>query len=439
MQALSLVRGVAGSLLLRVVTALGTLLVSVTLAPLMGAREFGIYSHALSIVAILVVAATLGFPTLIIRETAKSHALAQWGQMKGLITFSTRVCIALSIALALLTIGIIRHFRANLEMGLENATILCVCGLPFLALGSIRSGILRGFNRVAQSQVPEAIVRPTIVIGGVLILKVLSNLPIEARHAIALDLFAGVAAFALGTVFVIRAIPTVLTKTDAVYEPALWKRSLVPLTILTAAQVANSQLDAVLLGFITQPRDVAFYRAAASLGGLIVFPLQAVNMVVGSHFSAIHATEDRASLQTLVTLSARLGFVPAIAGSAILALWGKPVLLILFGPEFGDAALPLIAISIGQAINAAMGPVDVLLNMTGNERSVAFGMMIGVVIHLILSLILIPYYGALGAALATAASIILWNLVLATIAHVRLGIDTTPFGRIRPRRSGSPE
>jgi len=48
----------------------------------------------------------------------------------------------------------------------------------------------------------------------------------------------------------------------------------------------------------------------------------------------------------------------------------------------------------------------------------------------ILSFVFIPLWGAVGAALATAISIVCWNVLLVGLAYKRLGINTTAFARL---------
>jgi O-antigen/teichoic acid export membrane protein len=63
--------------------------------------------------------------------------------------------------------------------------------------------------------------------------------------------------------------------------------------------------------------------------------------------------------------------------------------------------------------------------MTGNERETVKGVGISTVINVVLNIALIPRYGSVGAAVATAASIVIWNLLLFRAVWVRLGIRST--------------
>jgi O-antigen/teichoic acid export membrane protein len=77
--------------------------------------------------------------------------------------------------------------------------------------------------------------------------------------------------------------------------------------------------------------------------------------------------------------------------------------------------------------------VGLLLNMTGHEKATLVGVAIGILIHVILSSLFIPAWGAMGAALAASGCLLILNLVLVILVRRRLGLDSTAFGR-PPRR-----
>ena len=76
-----------------------------------------------------------------------------------------------------------------------------------------------------------------------------------------------------------------------------------------------------------------------------------------------------------------------------------------------------------------MGPVGLLLNMTGHERETAKGVAISAVLNMVLNFLLIPRWGITGAAVATTVSMIAWNLLLAWQVNTKLTIQPTIFGK----------
>ena len=71
--------------------------------------------------------------------------------------------------------------------------------------------------------------------------------------------------------------------------------------------------------------------------------------------------------------------------------------------------------------------------MSGNEQLVRNNITVAALLNLVLNLVLIPYYGVLGAALATAISLAVKNLLAAYLVWNRLSIQTIPLDWIRSR------
>jgi O-antigen/teichoic acid export membrane protein len=69
--------------------------------------------------------------------------------------------------------------------------------------------------------------------------------------------------------------------------------------------------------------------------------------------------------------------------------------------------------------------------MTGHERDVARSLAISALLNIVLGLALIPGWGAEGAAVAAATSLVVWNIVLAVRVYRKLGIRPTAFGTLK--------
>ena len=68
-----------------------------------------------------------------------------------------------------------------------------------------------------------------------------------------------------------------------------------------------------------------------------------------------------------------------------------------------------------------------ILNMTGYEKSARNTMLIIAVLNIVFNLVLIPLYGPLGAALATTATMMGWNIWAAYLVYKYHGVIAVPF------------
>ena len=94
----------------------------------------------------------------------------------------------------------------------------------------------------------------------------------------------------------------------------------------------------------------------------------------------------------------------------------------LFGAEF-TAGYPLMFIlAVGLLARAAIGPVERLLNMVGQQNVCAMVYALAFVLNLGGCLLLVPRWGGAGAALATSAALVIESVLLFIVTKRRLGI-----------------
>ena len=114
----------------------------------------------------------------------------------------------------------------------------------------------------------------------------------------------------------------------------------------------------------------------------------------------------------------------ALISGGTLALFAED-LLRLFGSNYVEAATALRVLVVGQFINATAGSCGVILSMTGHQREVVNGVAGALVVNFALSILLIPGLGIIGAAIAAATGLAVWNAYLAYRAIRLVGINTT--------------
>ena len=163
--------------------------------------------------------------------------------------------------------------------------------------------------------------------------------------------------------------------------------------------------------------------AASGAARFVIFGILSVNMVFAPMIAELYAQHRMAELQKLVTLAARGIFAFSLVIGVFLAILGE-WLLGLFGPAFTAAYPALLILIVGMLVNSFVGPVGFLMMMTGHHREAALVLAVAALLQIVMNAILIPRYGLIGAATATAATVALWNIVLALRAARKLGINS---------------
>ena len=425
-----LARAAAGSAALALSSKLLMLLTSVVLARWMGAAGYGVYATATALALLLTVPTGLGLPTLVIRLLASYGARQQWGRMRGLLIRGNQAVLGASLLMACLAASMIWTFAERFGPDKAAALSLAMLLIPLTALGAMRSAALRGLHHVVLGQLPENLIMPglflALVGGGWLVHGGASALSPE--YAIGARLAAVAVAFGVGAVLLLKRLPPAVRQARPEYELRTWARAALPLLFIAGINIVNTQTDILMLAALRGSESAGVYQAAVRGAELVAFSLVIANMAIQPSLARLYATGDTARLQRLVTWSARGATAAALPLAAVMILWGGPIMATVFGADFARGAIALAILSAAQLVNAFTGPANSLLDMTGHQDDTLKAMVAGVLANVILNALLIPHWDIAGAAIATGASLILWNVLLVAFVQRRLGLDATTFG-----------
>lgn len=399
---------------------------SVLLARVLGFQEFGNYTYVTAWVNLLVIPAVLGLEGLMTREVSVYQTQSKWSLAQGLIQWSNRVVLINSIGLAILASFVIWGVTSSSNPQQLSVFIMAMISLPFIALSRLRQSTMQALRYIVRGQIPEMLIRPILLILGLGGISLFFNKNITAFGAIILYIVASGISYLVGEFLLQTHIPPTIKQAIPEYQPKYWIQSALPMLFIGSMYLINNQTDTVMLGILKDSASVGLYTVANRGAGLISFLLIAVNTALAPTFASLYAEGDRKKLQKIVSNGCRIVFFAALMIATLLIVFGQWFLL-LFGEEFVQGQTALTILSIGQLINASTGSVALLLLMTGHERDTAIGVTISALLNVFLNVILIPEWGANGAATATAISMMVWNVILAVFAYKRLKIHSTIF------------
>jgi len=420
-------RDTIGSVGLKITSAGLGFLSTVLLTRLLEPAGYGVYAYVYAWINVLSVLTQFGLPTLVVRETARGMAQDRPDLVQGIWRWAGRVTGLLSLALA--GIGAVLAWLLRSSFGGERLSTFAwaILLVPLVALGNLRGAALRGLQRVVAGQMPEFLIRPgllVLLLGGA---AWLLGRSLSAAEAMMLNVAAAALAFGFGAWMLWRATPSPVRAARPRYEGQTWWLSVLPLAFIGGMSLINKQASTIILGFFVPDAEIGIFRVAAQISVLASFGLQAVNLVVAPRFAALYAKGDMARLQRLVTASARVILAMNVGMTLGYVLLGRLFLRLVFGPAYLGAYTPLLILLVGQAVNSAAGSVGMLLNMTRHERDTAKGLAVSAILNVVLNLLLVPLLGIIGAAVATAVSLITWNVLLWWAVRQRLGINSLAF------------
>lgn len=422
-----LLRGAIGGAGIQAAGIALKLLVSIVLARALGPDGYGIYAHAAAIMTLLMVSAELGVPALLVREVAAAEGQSAWGLLRGALRRGRQLVLVTSTVTCLcgLIVLFALHNRVETDSFWTMAVMMLV--LPFAAIVRTMGSGLRGLHRVITAQALEIAALPLLLV--LLVGTVFLVLP-DLRSptmAMALQLCAAIAVAGVAALLLHRSVPTQARAATPVYQTRQWIGSALPFGLIAAALVVTNQADVILLGWFVSPAEVGIYRVAAQGAMMVSVSLVAVASVATPMLARLHATNDHAGLQRVVTLSVRSILAPAIILTLVLLIEGETLITLLFGAEFAPGYDALLILAFGQLASAAFGISGSLLSMSGFEVQVTKTIWMAALANILLNLVLIPAMGVTGAALATALALGGWSLHLASVCRRRMGIRVSPF------------
>ncbi len=421
-----LAKAIAGTFGLKVVNAVLLYLNSLLLARILGAKGFGLYSYATAWAYLLLIPSALGLEGLILREVAVYKTKSQWNKIKGLINWSNKIVLLNSICIAILAAAGFWLFTSfeNLETIWVMSIVLI--GVPADALARLREPAMRAVDSIVLGQLPETIIRP-LLLGLLFLISIfLIDNNFNVSQAVAIKVIVAILTCIVGEILLKARIASKVKNVLPVYQPKIWFKSALPMLLIGSMYVINGQTDTIMLGILSNSEAVGVYTVANRGAALITFVLMAFDTSIAPTFASLYSKGELQQLQKIVTQSCRIVFAIALLMTIGLIIFGK-WLLLMFGTEFVKGYLTLSILSIGQLVNAFTGSVALLLIMSGFDKSTAVGVSISAILNIILNAFFIPLWNAEGAAIATAISMVCWNLILIYFAYRKLNINSTPF------------
>lgn len=426
-----LLRGASSALCVSMMgTGLGFVL-QVFLARVLGAAAFGDYIYAFCWMNMLALFGRLGLDTATLRYVAAYHGQEDWARIRGFIRRSQQAALAASCVTAAVAVAVVWLCRERFRPELVAPLMLALAMLPAWTQMQLRGAALTSLRKIIAAQAPQAVLRPVLLIVGVMALVFVVGSAPSATLAMAMHLASTLAVVLMMSRLLSRFLPPAVLQTPAVYDTRHWARTLAPLSLLAALEVFDEQADVLLVGALVSTTEAGIYAAVSRFSLLIAFGFMAVNAITAPMIANLYAQRDIARLQRLTTLAARgvLAFALPVAGGILAA---GPMLLSWFGPEFVAGYRPLAVLTIAQLVTAVIGPVGFLLTMTGNQHLAFRVRVVSCLLNIALNAALIPWLGILGAAVSMTVTTCVWKVGMLYYVRKTLGIYPTVFARLEP-------
>lgn len=421
---LEVVKKSSSSLIVKLLGMAATFLISIILGRTVGPEGLGIINLANRVVAIVLIFSMLGMNNVILKEIAIAFERKNWQQVVNTMFTAYRINIPLALILStvfiLLTPWISYDFFK--EPQLEIPLIIALVVVVPQVISRILASSIRGFRKIWQSNLINDTLSATFVAFGLVILLLLK---IE------------ITVINIAVLFAISKL--IITLAVGIYWKKLFKFSGrgalrikdmlkvgLPLLIVSSTSMIAANADTIMLGWLSNTQEIGFYSVASRLGMLTNFLLLIAISTLSPKIASLFAEKKIKELERMVQQVTKglffLGLFSLIAfifaGEYILSLWGN---------GFIGSYWILIIITVGQFFNISTGSTGIILMMTGNERTIGKITFLSAVINLALNYFLIPKFGAMGAAVSTASTVTIENIIKVIVVKKKTGILSIPI------------
>ncbi|MCK5429525.1 MAG: oligosaccharide flippase family protein, partial [Anaerolineales bacterium] len=227
-----LIKGAAGSFGLQVGFAGLAFFNAIILARVLGAGGYGTFANAMAWVSLLTIPATFGFGILLVRDTAIYRSQGKWGLLKGLLRFSDRIVLVLSVLLALAAATAAGFtFSSPAQATMRHTIWIALMLLPIFALYNLRESAIRGLEYVIRARLPGMLIRPGLLLAGIGVIYFFWPNRLSAPAAMAVNVGAGVVILGTGIFFLKRLLPPEVKQAKAEYTPGLWLKAAFPMLV----------------------------------------------------------------------------------------------------------------------------------------------------------------------------------------------------------------
>lgn len=206
--------------------------------------------------------------------------------------------------------------------------------------------------------------------------------------------------------------------------------------IISGAMVAiYAQVDKLMLKGMVDEEAVGYYSIATSISGMWVFIVTAIIDSMYPTILQLYQQDQKAFCKKNRQLYAIVFYISALV-SVLFTLFGKYAIQILYGDEYLPSYTPLAIVTWYTAFSYLGVARNAWIVCNGMQKYLKYMYLSAVIINIGLNSLMIPQWGASGAALASLITQILTSLVIPAMIpkmrpNVKLMVDAILLNNVK--------
>ena len=385
----------------KVIQSVLQLIVGMLCARYLGPANYGLINYAASVVAFALPLMRLGLNATLV------HEFVETPQKEGEIIGTSLV---LNIASSILCICGVSAFAAIANAGDRTAIIVCVLYSLSLLFAAVEM-IQYWFQYKLLAKYSSIIMFAAYLIVSVYKIYLLVTGKNVYWFAITNALDYGIIGFSLIGFYLIKE----KTKITFSFQRAKEMLSKSKHYILSSMMVVLFQsTDHIMLSSMVDVSENGYYTAAVTSAGVFQFVYIAVT---DSFRPLILSSKKENDKEYSLHVSRLYGVIvyAALAQSLVFTVLAKPIITVLYGSDY-TASIPVLRILVWYLAFSYMGTVrNVWILAEQKQKYLWIINLTGAVFNIILNAVMIPHFGACGAALASLITQVFANFVFGFI------------------------
>ncbi len=399
-------------------------LTQVTLAQLLGAELFGLYTLGFVIYQFGELFARMGLENGAVRYVSIHYGAGETRKLKGVLQQAIGLSFVSGLILATTLFLLSDPIAKSIfdKPDLAPALRLFAFAIPFGASTTVGAFATTGFLVTTYRVYIWELLIPFT---NLLLAVFLCTFGLGLRGATLAWVLAAIVGLAATFHFIRRLFPAITRRDiNPIFEAKQLLTFSLPLAFGTFLWLVMIWTDILMLGYFRSATEVGIYRAASQTAFLMTIFSGSLNSIFAPIIADLHHKKAidkmgqifQATTRWSLSLTLPLFLVVTAASQDILGI---------FGAEFVIGWLPLVILGIGQLVRAGTDTATNTLIMSGHQYTKLFGDIGSAIVNIALNILLIPRWGLMGAAIATAISISgvhLWRML-----QIKLVLGVQPF------------
>ena len=410
-----------GALLVFTGLVLGYLLeyiIRLLIARWYGPAQYGSLSLGIAIMDILAVFAIFGLEEGVSRQI--SFFKGQKDKIRGIISFALKTSIVFSIVFSVCLF----IFAKDLSVIFKDPSLYMIlqifaATLPFLVIFNDSIAIIRGLHIVKYKFYFQDLFSPFLRIILLVLFFVLGYGIIGPTLAYAIP-------FIVVSLILIYVIHKKIIKLVPLVSSKDIRKELIrfswPLMIMNVSGLFSAWTNTIVLGLFNTTTQVGIYNALMITAMLLQFPFTSFSFLFMPMLTEMIAKKRISGIRNIYSVVTRWVFMVSLPLLVLILLFPSQIINVLFGKEYVVASSIFMMLAIGNFIPIATGPKGYTIISFGKTKLSLVSAVSILSINLGLSVILVPMYGLVGAAISFMVAMSSVNIIMLGYVYKKYGI-----------------